>query len=177
MRVLRPLLMLAYEREYLDKDPRRWVQKRREERPDDIDPFSFGALMAVLTALPDAKWVRYSTVALGTGLRPSEHYTLRWEHIDCAGKRIQIQYGMVRGHPTLVKAKGSRRNVDMLPMVEAALREHMRPEADSMCSPTCAADRSFSKGCTGASGGLRSSGQGSGTTTTTRPVIRLPRSC
>lgn len=122
LRVVRPLLDLAHQREYLDKNPHEWVQKRRTEHPDDIDPFSFDEMMVLMAALPNAKWVRYYTVAFGTGLRPSEQNALQWAHIDFAGKTILVRQGVVRGRQTLLKTKGSRRDVDMLPMVEEALR-------------------------------------------------------
>jgi integrase len=125
LRVVRPLLDLAYQREYLDKNPHEWVQKRRAEHPDDIDPFSFDEMMIFMAALPDAKWVRYYTIAFGTGLRPSEQNALEWEHIDFTGKTILVRQGVVRGRKTLLKTKGSRRDVDMLPMVEEALRSHL----------------------------------------------------
>ena len=125
LRVVRPLLDLAYQREYLEKNPHEWVQKRRAERPDDIDPFSFDEVMIFLAALPDVRWVRYYTVAFGTGLRPSEQNALQWEHIDFAGKVILVRQGVVRGRPTILKTKGSRREVDMLPMVEETLRSHL----------------------------------------------------
>jgi integrase len=120
--VVRPLLDLAHQREYIDKNPHEWVQKRRTEHPDDIDPFSFDEMMILMAALPDAKWVWYYTVAFGTGLRPSEQNALQWAHIDFAGKTILVRQGVVRGRQTLLKTKGSRRDVDMLPMVEETLR-------------------------------------------------------
>jgi integrase len=81
-------------------------------------------MMTFMAALPDAKWVGYYTVAFGTGLRPSEQNALQWEHIDFAGKTILVRQGVVRGRKTLLKTKGSRRDVDMLPMVEETLRAH-----------------------------------------------------
>jgi hypothetical protein len=66
------VVCLAYERDYLDKNPHTWIQKQREEHPDDIDLFSFEEMLAFMAALPDPKWVRFYTVAFGTGLRPSE---------------------------------------------------------------------------------------------------------
>jgi len=76
LKVVRPLLDLAYEREYLARNPHTWIVKRREAHPDDIDPFSFAEMLAFLAALPEPKWVRFYTVAFGTGLRPSEQYAL-----------------------------------------------------------------------------------------------------
>ena len=59
-------------------------------------------------------------------MRPSEQLGLEWPHIDFNRKRILVRQGMVRGTLTLLKTKKSRRDVDMLPTVEAALHEQPR---------------------------------------------------
>ena len=124
LKVGRPLLDLAYERDYLEKNPHNWIVKRREENPDDIDPFSFDEMLAFLAVLPDPKWVRFYTVAFGTGLRPSEQYALEWKQVDFQRKLLLIRQGFVKGRVTMLKTAGSRREVDMLPHVEEALRSH-----------------------------------------------------
>lgn len=124
LKVVRPLLDLAYERDYLAKNPHSWIQKRREENPDDIDPFSFEEMLAFMAALPDPKWVRFYTVAFGTGLWPSEQYALQWEHVDFRRKVLLIRQGFVKGRVTMLKTAGSRRDVELLPHVEEALRSH-----------------------------------------------------
>ena len=124
LKVVRPLLDLAYERDYLAKNPHSWIQKRREENPDDIDPFSFEEMLAFMAALPDPKWMRFYTVAFGTGLRPSEQYALQWEHVDFRRKVLLIRQGFVKGRVTMLKTAGSRRDVDLLLHVEEALRSH-----------------------------------------------------
>lgn len=88
LKVVRPLLDLAYERDYLAKNPHTWIQKRRTANPDDIDPFSFEEMLAFMAALPETKWVHFYTVAFGTGLRPSEQYALPWEHVDFQRKLL-----------------------------------------------------------------------------------------
>src|SRR5262249_17246299 len=122
LKVVRPLLDLAYEREYLARNPHTWIVKRREAHPDDIDPFSFAEMLAFLAALPEPKWVRFYTVAFGTGLRPSEQYALTWEHVDFPRRLLHIRQGYVKGRVTMLKTAGSRRDVEMLPHVEEALR-------------------------------------------------------
>jgi integrase len=124
LKVVRPLLDLAYERDYLDKNPHDWIQKRREEHPDDIDPFSFEEMLALLAALPAPRWVWFYTVAFGTGLRPSEQYALQWAQVDFRRKVLHIRQGIVKGQVTLLKTAGSRRDVEMLPHVEEAFRRH-----------------------------------------------------
>jgi integrase len=124
LKVVRPLLDLAYEREYMERNPHSWVQKRRVERRHDVDPFSFEEMIAFLTALPAPKWVRFYTVAFGTGLRTSEQFALQWRHVDFPHKVLHIEQGYVKGRMTMLKTEGSRRAVDMLPHVYDVLQEH-----------------------------------------------------
>ena len=118
------MLDLAYERGYMDKNPHSWIQKRRVERRHDIDPFSVEEMLAFLAALHDPKWVRFYTVAFGTGLRTSEQFALQWRHVDFAEKVLHIEQGYVRGRMTILKTEGSMGDVDMLPHVEETLQEH-----------------------------------------------------
>ena len=67
-------------------------------------------------------YVRFYTVAFGTGLRPSEQYALTWEHVDFPRRLLRICQGYVKGRVTMLKTAGSRRDVEMLPHVEEALR-------------------------------------------------------
>ena len=66
--------------------------------------------------------IRFYSVAFGTGLRPSEQYALQWKHVDFERKQLLIRQGFVRGRMTILKTAGSRRDVEMLPTVEQALR-------------------------------------------------------
>jgi integrase len=77
-----------------------------------------------MATLPDPKWVRFYTVAFGTGLRPSEQYALQWEHVDFQRKLLLIRQGFVKDRMTILKTAGSRRDVEILPHVEDALRTH-----------------------------------------------------
>ena len=79
-----------------------------------------------LEAIPEMRWRNYFIVAFDTGMRPSEQLALEWPHSDFKRKRILVRQGMVRGTLTQLKTKKSRRDVDMLPTVEAALREQPR---------------------------------------------------
>jgi integrase len=124
LKVVRPLLDLAYERDYLGKNPHSWIQKRRVESPDDIDPFSFDEMLAFLAVLPDPKWVRFYTVAFGTGLRTSEQFALQWQHVNFAENVLHIRQGYVKGRTTILKTAVSRRDIDLLPHVAQVLQEH-----------------------------------------------------
>ena len=122
-KVVRLVLDPAYAREYMAKDPHGWFESQSEQEPD-IDPLSFDEMMPFLAALPDPKWMRFYTVAFGTGLRPSEQFALEWPHVDFGRRLLLVRRGFVDGRLTLFKTRGARRDVDMLPSVEDALREH-----------------------------------------------------
>jgi integrase len=122
---VRQVLDLAFERGYMDKNPHTWITLQEEELPE-IDPFCVEERKVFLEALPDRRWRNYFIVAFDTGMRPSEQLGLEWPHIDFKRKRILVRQGMVRGSLTLLKTKKSRRDVDMLPTVEAAFHEQPR---------------------------------------------------
>ena len=63
--MVRPMLDLAYEREYLPKNQHKWFVRQREQERD-IDPLSSEEMLAFLQALPEPRWVRYFTLAFGT---------------------------------------------------------------------------------------------------------------
>jgi integrase len=81
-------------------------------------------MLAFLAALPAPKWVRFYTVAFGTGLRPSEQYALEWKHVDFQRNLLLIRQGFVKGRVTMLKTAGSRRDVEILPHAEEAFWSH-----------------------------------------------------
>ncbi len=124
---LRSLLTLAYEREYIAKDAKRWVTFQRETRRP-IDVFTFEEKAQFLKALPP-KWQPYFIVALDTGMRPSEQLALKWtptdphdSYVDFDQGLLFIRSGVVRGQRSELKTAGSSRAIPMLPTVEKALR-------------------------------------------------------
>lgn len=141
---IRSILDLAYGRGYLTQNPHTWVTLQDERKPD-VDPFSFQEQARLLKSLGESKigfrtnnpnfWRNYFTVALGTGLRPSEQLSLRWQpdperperssYVDFKQKKLFIRQGIVRGEATDLKNEESHRAVDMLPTVEVALRDQM----------------------------------------------------
>ena len=123
LKIVRSVLDPAFEREYIPKNPHGWFESQREEEPD-IDPLSFDEMLGLLAALPELKWVHFYTVAFGTGLRPSEQFALQWHHVDFKRKILLIRQGFVNGRLTLLKTRGSKRDVDMLPSVQKALEKH-----------------------------------------------------
>jgi len=76
IKVVRSILDLSYARGYMPKNPHRWVTKQRAENPD-IDSFSFDEMVELLGVCSEPQWVRYYTVAFGTGPRTSELIALQ----------------------------------------------------------------------------------------------------
>lgn len=141
---VRSILDLAYSRGYLDQNPHKWVTLQSERKPD-VDPFSFQEQARLLKSLEELEigfrknnpnfWRNYFVAAFGAGLRPSEQLALRWQpdperperssYVDFEQKKLFIRQGVVRGEATDLKNEESHRAVDMLPTVEAALRDQM----------------------------------------------------
>jgi integrase len=124
IKVVRSILDLSYARGYMPKDLHGWVTKQREEKPD-IDAHSFDEMVALLGIFSEPKWVRYYTVAFGTGARTSELIALQWPHINFQRKLVHIRQGFVNGRVTTLKTEGANRDIDMLPSVEEALRQQL----------------------------------------------------
>ncbi len=123
--VLRPILDMAHERDYLEKNPHTWVKRQPGGNYTDIKPFSLQEVQKILSVVPPF-WQRYFAVAFGTGMRPSEQNALQWKHIDFDTRIITIEQGYSRGRPLKLKTRGSHRSIPMLPPVEAMLRAHFQ---------------------------------------------------
>ncbi len=124
--VLRQVLDRAVLRGWLTRNPARAVSKLREDRAP-IDPFSFEEVKTLLEhGFPTPEDRRYFTVAFFTGLRPSEQIAAEWEAVDWVSRPPLI--GVLaavspRGGRGRTKTEASKRYVEMLPMVQHALRE------------------------------------------------------
>ena len=124
--VLRQVLDRAVLRGWLTRNPARAVSKLREDRAA-IDPFSFEEVKTLLEhgfRTPEDR--RYFTVAFFTGLRPSEQIAAEWEAVDWISRPPLI--GVLaavspRGGRGRTKTEASKRYVEMVPMVQHALRE------------------------------------------------------
>lgn len=137
---VRQVLDLAFDRDYLDKNPHRWISLQEERRPR-IDPFSFEERHRFLAHVPQPAhgmrkacphfWRHYFIVAFDTGMRPSEQMALRWapdpdhpatsSYVDVTHQKICIGQGWVRGKATTLKTAASYREIDLLPTVAQAL--------------------------------------------------------
>lgn len=112
LRSLRRALNLAFEWGKLDR-PAKVTLAKGERQRDRV--------------LADAEWQQYivecpqpwrdaATIVRGTGMRPGEVFTMRWENVylNDAGGLIQITEG---------KTKAARRMLPMVPAVYAALKD------------------------------------------------------
>ena len=124
--VLRQVLDRAVLRGWLTRNPARAVSKLREDRAP-IDPFSFEEVKTLLEkGFQTPEEQRYFTVAFFAGLRPSEQIAAEWEAVDWVSRPPLI--GVLaavspRGGRGRTKTEASKRYVEMLPMVQHALRE------------------------------------------------------
>jgi integrase len=121
LRTLRRALSLAYQWGKLDRMPKITLAKGERQRErvlteDEADRY--------LAACPQP-WKDAATIMLGTGMRPSEVFSLRWEHIllNGTGGFLQIWEG---------KSQAARRLLPLVPAVHAALKARYQAQA----SPT-----------------------------------------
>lgn len=111
LRTLRRALALAYQWGKLDKPAKITLakgEKQRERVLSDAEAETY------LAACPQP-WRDAATIMLGTGLRPSEVFSLRWErvHLNGKGGMIQIADG---------KSRAAKRMLPLVPRVYAALK-------------------------------------------------------
>jgi integrase len=121
LRTLRRALSLAYQWGKLDRMPKITLAKgeRQRERVLTADEVS-----KYLTACAQP-WKDAATIMLGTGMRPSEVFSLRWEHVlmNGTGGLLQITDG---------KSRAARR---MLPLVPAVY-DVLKARQNAQKSPT-----------------------------------------
>lgn len=121
LKVLRQSLDRAVAKGWLADNPARKIDLLREEKPD-IDPFSLAEVKTFLgNGLNDDEDRRYFRVAFFSGLRPGEEIGLQWDDIDWQRKIIRVRRSMSRFGRGPTKTVESKRDVEMLPIVEQAL--------------------------------------------------------
>jgi integrase len=111
LRTLRRALSLAYQWGKLDRMPKITLAKGERQRERVLTDTEVSLYLGAC-AQP---WRDAATVMLGTGLRPSEVLSLRWERIHLNGScgLLQIAAG---------KSKAARRMLPMVPAVYSALK-------------------------------------------------------
>jgi integrase len=111
LRTLRPALNLAYQWQKLEK-PAKVTLAKGERQRDRV--LTDAEVTAYLTACPQP-WRDAATIICGTGLRPGEVFTLRWERVLLNADRplLQIAEG---------KSKAAKRVLPLLPAVLSVLK-------------------------------------------------------
>ena len=122
--VFRGILQDAFNDELIDKNPFDRV-KRPKKRKSRIFPFTLDEVHTLIKN--EEGWFKnYLKIAFFTGMRPGELIALRWEDIDFDAKTINIRLSMRRGELTDTKTENSIRDIDMLDIVETALKEQQK---------------------------------------------------
>jgi len=121
LRTLRRALNLAYQWGTLER-PAKVTLAKGERQRDRV--LTDAEITAYLAACPQP-WKDAATIIRGTGMRPGEVFTLRWERVLLSGDRglLQVSEG---------KSKAARRILPLVPEVYAVLErrrdEQGRPE-------------------------------------------------
>jgi integrase len=121
---LRSLFRFAKKNGFIEWNIMLDVENLPVEKPE-IKPLSMGEVTAMLNAV-NPHYRNFFIVAFFTGMRLGEQLALKWKHIDWERKKISVCESKVMGIEGRPKTKGSYREVDILPVVEEALREERR---------------------------------------------------
>ena len=122
LKVLRQSLDRAVTKGWLPDNPARKIDLLREDKPE-IDPLSVTEVKAFLSkGLQEEEDRRYFRVAFFSGLRPGEEIGLQWDDIDWQRKMLLIRRSVSRFGTGPTKTVDSKRTVQMLAIVERALR-------------------------------------------------------
>jgi len=122
------VLLFATKRKLIPEYPCAGIGKL-DERPSEIDPFSFEELKYWLSYLEKyPNWRDLIIFWSRTGLRPGELYALKWEHIDYFNRKTLIRENRRQNGSTgLPKTKSSIRDVDLKPIaIDALHRQEAR---------------------------------------------------
>lgn len=111
LRTLRRALYLAAEWGKLERRPKITLAKGERQRERVLTDAEVNAYLGAC----DQPWRDAATVMLGTGMRPGEVFSLRWEYVllNGSGGFIQVAEG---------KSRAARRLLPMVPAVYAALK-------------------------------------------------------
>ena len=115
LRTLRRALNLAYQWGTLER-PAKMTLAKGERQRDRV--LTDEEITAYLAACPQP-WRDVATIIRGTGMRPGEVFTLRWERVLLSGERglLQVSEG---------KSKAAKRILPLVPEVYAVLEQAQR---------------------------------------------------
>ena len=125
--ILRMILRVARRRRFIREDALLDVRRFKAPRAA-VDPFSPEEIAVFLRACP-SWWRQYFEVAFGTGLRPGEQGTLRWDDYDAGRATLTVRAATYRGVEATPKTESSARTIDVTPMVMDALKRQRAQQA------------------------------------------------
>jgi integrase len=121
------ILSYAVKHGYLDYNPLREAERPREqakgqEEVDKISLLNPGQITAFLEQVPDQRYQTLFLTAIMTGARQGELLGLKWDDINWKNKQVHIQRTCNQGRFFIPKTKGSRRHIDLAPVVVRELK-------------------------------------------------------
>lgn len=117
LRTLRRTLYLAHQWGKLDRMPKITLAKGERQRERVLTEKEVNAYLG---ACPQP-WRDAATIMLGTGMRPGEVFSLRWENVLLNGRGGLLQI-------TAGKSKAARRMLPLVPVVFEALKARQRAQ-------------------------------------------------
>jgi len=116
------ILTDAFQNQLIKENPFRFIKQPKNETEDNnINPFSLIEINSILSA-SIGQWKNIFTILFFTGIRTGECWGLKWEDINFINKTISIKRSIRHGKVGTPKTKNSIRTIDMIPIVEKALR-------------------------------------------------------
>lgn len=107
------------------QSPAALVKSLRDDDREEINPFTPDEFVRLLNAAVDEQRRALYLVAGSTGMRPAELSALPWSNVDFAANVIRVRQQQSPGGKITqrLKTRGSRRDIEMLPIVRETLNE------------------------------------------------------
>lgn len=122
------ILSYAVKHRYLDYNPLREAERPREqaneqEEGDKVAILTPAQITTFLEQVQDNKYQTLFLMAIMTGARQGELLGLKWGDINWKNKQVYIQRTFNKGRFFVPKTKGSRRHIDLSPVVVRELKK------------------------------------------------------
>lgn len=105
-------------------DPTQYIKISKRDT-DDINPFTRSEIQTIIERETDLFYKNLWTVMLWSGLSSHELLSLAKEDIDLEGGFIFVNRGFVKGLHRATKNRRRKRQIEVLPIVTEALRQHI----------------------------------------------------
>ncbi|MDR2034815.1 MAG: site-specific integrase [Helicobacteraceae bacterium] len=119
--VFSTILSDAMEEGIIERNPVKATRPPTIERKDNR-PFTLKEIGLLLDTAKDGQFRDFLILSFFSGIRTGEALALEWKHIDFENKAICVRQTRSDGKITDPKSRSSVRDIDMLPIVEEALR-------------------------------------------------------